>query len=717
MNLATCNHAHVFRRVAFAWLLLLCLALRAQQEHDPELLLQMSLEELMNVEVVSASRYKQNIENAPASVIVVTEQQIRERGYEDLVDVLRDLPGFDVIENAGRFGEFYTIRGIEGNDRFLVLIDGQKLNPASGTFLSVGNSISILQARQVEVIYGSASAIYGADAFAGIINIITRQPDENGYIVRGSLGSQNTGNVFGEAHFALPGLAGARIDLAGRVYQSDGPGLEEDDPGGRFIRMYPPPLTPELEQPVNDHNLSARFRYGNLTLSYFRQYFSEGNALGLDPSAYVYNKENRWIVATDVSSVNYEHDFRRRGLLSVAGTYTRHVQDPQTQFLKIMRTDSQNTILQQYMTGKDNSLKGSLIYRNGFAGKLNLITGLDVERISSIPPYANDFLFPGQPIKYEGPAAATIDDSLTIIEKRFAAFGQATYTPLPWLDLIGGLRFDYSSRYSNTANPRIAAVLKPAKDTRIKLFYGTAFQAPSLFFQFEQFGAPAIVMVPNPDLDNQRLRTFSVTVSRKLRSSVHVKASYYYNDLKDLIVRKLLPDTLFFNPYFNRYTPGIQNVNVGKQIASGFDLELTASVSRIISGYLYYSYTDAHIKTDRENIHLPRVADHKLKIGATYRGIPGVIFSPRLRRIGNLNTAQSNTLYRGGSQPGYTQVDLYLALQKVIPHTNLFIYIENLLDNDIEHAGLFEQGAPHTPYLPVIRQPGLTIRIGSEVRL
>lgn len=135
----------------------------------------MSLEELMNIKVSGVSRYFQNISDVPNSVIVVDKNMIERRGYTDISDVLKDIIGFDVIDNAGQFGEFISLRGVQGNDRFLVLINGHKINPPSGTHISLGNSLSIKYAERIEIIYGPASAVYGADAFSGIINIIYPQ--------------------------------------------------------------------------------------------------------------------------------------------------------------------------------------------------------------------------------------------------------------------------------------------------------------------------------------------------------------------------------------------------------------------------------------------------------------------------------------------------------------------------------------------------------------
>ena len=104
-------------------------------------LITLSLKDLLKLKVKGVSKYEEMSEKSPASVIIISETQIRENGYQDLSDILKNVLGIDIVDNARGFGEYYTLKGIEGNDRFLVIVDGQKINPVSGTFLSIGNSM------------------------------------------------------------------------------------------------------------------------------------------------------------------------------------------------------------------------------------------------------------------------------------------------------------------------------------------------------------------------------------------------------------------------------------------------------------------------------------------------------------------------------------------------------------------------------------------------
>ncbi|MEA3286919.1 MAG: TonB-dependent receptor plug domain-containing protein [Candidatus Marinimicrobia bacterium] len=260
---------------------------------------EMTLEELMGVEVISASRYVQKLDEAPATMIIITQKQIIDNGYFDLSDIIKDLPGIDIVDNARGFGEFYTVRGIEGNDRFLVLMDGQKLNPASGTFLSVGNSISIRFAERVEILLGPGSVVYGADAFSGVITIINKQEASGrgiqAYVNTGSQSAIDAGVQLGKTI-----SDNMSINVMARIFQSDGPDFSDKDSIFMNVQNYSAPLTTGFEQPLEDYNLLISARYKEINLSWYRQHFDEGNALGTHPKSNIYNRENRWKLTSDI---------------------------------------------------------------------------------------------------------------------------------------------------------------------------------------------------------------------------------------------------------------------------------------------------------------------------------------------------------------------------------------------------------------------------------
>ena len=129
-----------------------------------------------NARVMTASRSVERIGTAPATIYVITDEQIRKRGYTSLEDVLADIPEIEIQQKANNYtNSYYSIRGIGGNERFVILQDGIRINSITGVLHPVQNNFGIYHAKQIEIILGSASALYGADAFSGIVNIITKK--------------------------------------------------------------------------------------------------------------------------------------------------------------------------------------------------------------------------------------------------------------------------------------------------------------------------------------------------------------------------------------------------------------------------------------------------------------------------------------------------------------------------------------------------------------
>lgn len=131
-----------------------------------------------NVQVVSASRSSKRMKDLPVTIHVVTQDEIRKNGYVTLVDVMKSVPGVRVSQpGSGLDGETFLFRGQIGNYYTKILVNNIPIQPSVAGGIALGAQLPIAQARQIEIIYGPASAVYGADAMTGVINIITDSPD------------------------------------------------------------------------------------------------------------------------------------------------------------------------------------------------------------------------------------------------------------------------------------------------------------------------------------------------------------------------------------------------------------------------------------------------------------------------------------------------------------------------------------------------------------
>ncbi|MGJ0318292.1 TonB-dependent receptor [Aliarcobacter cryaerophilus] len=146
------------------------------------LLLANETTKLDDVQVVtSASGYEQKITDAPASISVITQEELQKKPYTNLLDAVKDIEGVDIGESTDKSGQgTVSIRGM-GADYTLVLIDGKKQNNNGDIYpndfggLQFANIPPISMIERIEVVRGPMSTLYGADAMGGVINIITKK--------------------------------------------------------------------------------------------------------------------------------------------------------------------------------------------------------------------------------------------------------------------------------------------------------------------------------------------------------------------------------------------------------------------------------------------------------------------------------------------------------------------------------------------------------------
>lgn len=148
---------------------------------DPELeaMLGLSLTELMDQPVFLASGVEETLADAPAAMIVVTAEEIARRGYSDLSRVLADLPGFDVVVANGTTHANAYRRGYRTpfTQRTLLMIDGKVDNHLWSHMAQLSRQYPMSDVVRIEVLYGPASAVYGVNAFLGIVNVVTWADD------------------------------------------------------------------------------------------------------------------------------------------------------------------------------------------------------------------------------------------------------------------------------------------------------------------------------------------------------------------------------------------------------------------------------------------------------------------------------------------------------------------------------------------------------------
>ena len=201
-------------KILLLFVIFSCLSSYAQL--DSLLLKHHTLEDLMNMTVISASKSSMKISEAPANIIVVTAEQIEQRGYRTLEEVMKDLPGFDFStgQPAGEYPAHFSFRGIGdvGQTKFVVLVDGIVQNDISnGWVRNIGYNFSMSDVERIEFVSGPGSSLFGANSYAGFINVITK------HFEKAEIGStteiKSTVGSYGTIYPELYSNFGRRISL------------------------------------------------------------------------------------------------------------------------------------------------------------------------------------------------------------------------------------------------------------------------------------------------------------------------------------------------------------------------------------------------------------------------------------------------------------------------------------------------------------------------
>ncbi|HHT9114073.1 MAG: TonB-dependent receptor [Planctomycetes bacterium] len=180
-------------------------------------------------EVTIATRHETPLSKAPSVVTVITAEEIKNLGYRTFVEILRTVPGFEILK-SGDLGEvFPAVRGLVGSEKVRVMLNGHLVNsPRTGSAFHLFDDFPVENIKRIEIIRGPGSAVYGENAFLAVINIITKDAkDIDGVKVSSGYGSFDTeeGNItFGKTY--------GKVDISGMVHyrHTDGfDGIVESD--------------------------------------------------------------------------------------------------------------------------------------------------------------------------------------------------------------------------------------------------------------------------------------------------------------------------------------------------------------------------------------------------------------------------------------------------------------------------------------------------------
>lgn len=410
-----------------------------------------SLVKLLNTPVIVASRFEQPLSEAHSTVRVFSGKDLRLLGATTLADALKLVAGLDVYFEYDQMKTSVGARGLKGDlvsKRMLFLLDGRPLNlPVNGDF-DFDLRMPIAFIKQVEIIRGPGSSLYGANAFLGIVNIRTMPPPEVS-LTGQPFESALRGGSFGENHasFAFGHTLSPQTDFSlwGTAAGSNEYGILE-----KWYRDRIPSGTTDISEGYFLSDFRMAWRHRNLT-------FNGG-----------------------VTSSRVDHNNKGQFTQDEALPLSETRQDNlRTRFASLAYDQPLGTAWKVGLQGFINSHDNDRIYSGAtrdLHGKEKL-WGLQVQ--AQWRPRKDFRLLVGLDHLSKG----SDNDQRTYLQnaqtRETAVFTEAGWTPRPWLDMVLGGRYDRHSEFSGQFSPRASLIARFLSEGRVRLSYATAFRAPT----------------------------------------------------------------------------------------------------------------------------------------------------------------------------------------------------------------------------------------------
>ena len=670
--------------------------------------------ELVEIDVSTASKTSESLETAPAIITAVTQDEIRRWGYQSVGEALQHIVGFYLVDD--HIVPNAAVRGVTGglgseSGMIKVMIDGRSVafRTTSGNWLGM-ELVPISAIKQIEVIRGPASALYGADAFLGVVNIITidavdvRPIDatvSGGVVGNSGLGTFDvTGGAWGESWDVMLTAAGEMTDRAGLEMPAESPAPR--------IPSYNAGET--ISQDLSRRSLvfGARGGYSDVdrghrfSLSAYGSGLRRGGdfAQWAQLSAGVDDQGREVGTVIDLGQARVTGDAlvqaSKRLALAAQATYFEGGVLPDDRIE--VASDLYYVERRMQYRGVDVNLEA----RYTPSSEFNLIVGtetvFDHEALPAVTRISKDT---GERLG-DAPAAESVD----LIN--VAAFSSVNYQLVErYLKLTGGIRYDHHSLYAGQLSGRVGATSELGKGLVAKVLYGRAFKAPSPYLLFAVPLLPGDV-IGNQNLNPQYIDTVEGQLSYRPTRGLSATAGASYS---------LIQDKAEFIPQGINQTAE----NVASQKAITFESRVDARHEDRVGGYASFEWVTSQRDLDEEGYQADLVGSDMVvypawttRVGA-FVGVPSPKKAPlelttEAIIVGPRRAADASILENGGSYtlPTYLSLNAGLRLKEAElirnQATSIALRVKNLIGvtgPDPGFAAFDYPLAPRTVYLEI----------------
>ena len=586
---------------------LCCLLLSfAQADETLDELLEMDFAALMDYEVVTPTRTAIKLSDAPGSVTVITYDQIRKSTAQTIPELLRSVAGFNVRWNP--MVQTIDVRGFGANPftaKVLLMIDGVPYNswnkggfPQHPGF----DFFNLANVKHLEIVRGPGSALYGENAYAGVVNIVT--------LSGASDGSVNLSALQGDRDTRLVnGSWGHRFNDDTNLFVS-----------GRLLRsQLPMDLWTDADSQANGYDLFIKGIKGRWQATYYRLSDEfDGFEYPLSPAAFpagsVIPTADKIEQQVDIFGLQFDHESAdERWTIKANASHARR----NGSHCAACHAPAQRP---NFVESEDHGYQNYLHTQVGFNGLQNheLLAGFEVRRIAAgdhdheLDGASHSVAQHDDAVLSYNKASFFLQDRMLLLEDR--------------LQVVAGVRFEGETSpdlFGREVFPRLSSVFKATERVTLRAGWGRAARYPSFseiyqdtwFLQASTPGAtfPLAEFEPNPELGPEQIESFDLGIETRLGRRTAIKLDLFRNEIENHIAIAF---------------PAIRFENHPQTaIVSGAELDLKYKIPGRFSGYFNYAYQHNERRgngTDSagQPLDLSYAPRHKINAGVVYTPVP-----------------------------------------------------------------------------------------------
>lgn len=683
-------------------------------------------------DILSASRTLKDLEDIPYTVHIISRQEILENGYITLVDVLKSVPGIRVSQpGSAAEGEMFMIRGLHGNYYCKILVDGVPVQPSVVNGMPISAQLPVRQAERIEITFGPSSSVYGADALAGVINIVTFT-SERPVTAQADIALGNDGQEY--LNVSIGGKAGKNrnvltYSLFGSNFHRNDMGIKQDVAGVYDPHIYDSTYgflsapyyhgdssAPELDKlPESARLLGFSFKWRGLSLQVLSMNREIHSSIGQRTDVFSYaHPGSFW--GEKMMRFTLAYSLQRKKFSSITTlSYLNYRLDNQTTLSFIQPVGPTGTVY-KYAASDDIFLEQQFTFIP--LPSLEITTGLNYT-LSGNLPRTNDLYEPFETGRYSPFSTEPLSDTV------FGSFG---YHTLTFYDLggfaqlyfkkgrfvvIASERYDYHSRYRGSNNLRFALQYAASPEISVRLGAGQGFRAPSTYYTYlsqayRQGDSIYYVTVPNEDLKPEKLFSTELGVRWNPVPTISLDASVFYHRLNKQFTRTItVLDPEQYPLASNEFLISHFYVNDDTSRAELFGLQATLSAQDLIRPVNLTTDLLLSVSRGREVLASPRGSSDSYRQWPVFMGQLNISLRPArflYLRFSNLLLSGWTREYlplgldileKSGyetTRKGYYTLDL-LARISITRNFHAFFQLNNLFNE--KYAGLDAYGTEY----------------------